>query len=98
MIIRLLSKINISLPASNQITNLIKNFHICSTCANPSKYLSSASHGIHLAECFCKKINQSIPFNNLRRLKPKNKRRVIFQLSMIHLCQNVPDRNKINIY
>jgi len=44
-----------NLPASNQIMNLSKNFHIFSTRENPSKYISSASQGIHFAECSCRK-------------------------------------------
>jgi len=50
-----LSHTHNNLPASNQITNLSKNFHSFSTCENPSKYLSSPSQGIHFAECSCRK-------------------------------------------
>ena len=49
------SRIRTNLPASNQIINLSKNFHIFSTSTNPSKYISSASQGIHFAECSCRK-------------------------------------------
>jgi len=47
--------IHTNLPASNQMTNLSKNFHIFSTRENPSKYISSGSQGIHFDECSCRK-------------------------------------------